>query len=109
MLVYGKAGAGWGASSGTVTINNAGLVQSTSVEGNGDRARLLVGGGVEWGFARNWTLKAEYNYLSGSRTVSNENVNNGLVTTHSSTGNLQVAKVGVNYLFNWPLLPGAFH
>ena len=108
VLVYGKGGAGWGASSGTVTINNAGFVQSRSGEGNTDQARLLVGGGVEWGFLPNWSLKAEYNYLPSSRTVNVENVNNGLVTTHSSTGNLQVVKVGVNYLFNWPTL-ATFH
>jgi hypothetical protein len=60
------------------------------------------------GFRTELELKAEYDYLFGSRTVTSENAN-GLVITSSSTGNLQEAKVGINYRFNWPTLPAAFH
>jgi outer membrane immunogenic protein len=102
VLLYGKGGVGWGSSPRTVTITNAaGLVQSTSLDPDSGVARPLVGGGVEWAFAPNWSLKAEYDYVFGSRSVTSTNAN-GLVITSSSTGNLQDAKVGVNYRFNWP-------
>jgi outer membrane immunogenic protein len=112
VLVYGKGGAGWGAfSSGTTTVVDANdnVLRTVSGEGNAGNARWLAGAGVEWGFWKNWTLKAEYNYLGGTHTVSTENESTGFVTTRTSTGNIQVAKVGVNYLFNWPTLPTAFH
>jgi outer membrane immunogenic protein len=109
VLLYGKGGAGWGKSPRTVTtINAAGLVQSTSIGEEWGVARPLVGGGVEWAFAPNWSLKAEYDYLFANQTNSSENAN-GLVVTTSGTSHLQIAKVGVNYLFNWPILPAAFH
>jgi outer membrane immunogenic protein len=108
VLLYGKGGVGWGNSPRTVTTNFAGLVQSTSLDVDSGVARPLVGGGVEWAFAPHWSLKAEYDYLFGSRTISSENAN-GVVVTTSSTEHLQIAKVGVNYLFNWPALPAAFH
>jgi len=50
------------------------------------RPGLAVGGGAEWGFASNWTAKAEYLYIAAAGTgVSVDHVN--------------VVRAGINYKF----------
>jgi outer membrane immunogenic protein len=67
----------------------------------------LVGAGIEWAFAPNWSAKVEYNYLGlDDRTFI---VPAGTVTPlflagdtfTQSNRNIQMVKVGINYLFNW--------
>jgi hypothetical protein len=65
---------------------------------------------IEWAFARNWTVKFEYDYLGlGSRTIV---VPAGapflLGDTFTLGRNVQEAKVGINYLFNWGAGPGPY-
>jgi outer membrane immunogenic protein len=50
------------------------------------RPGLAVGGGVEWGFASNWTAKVEYLYVA-------------TVGTGVSTDHLDVIRGGINYKF----------
>jgi outer membrane immunogenic protein len=69
-----------------------------------DRQGWTVGGGVEWMFARGWSVFGEYNYMdfgtkdiafvSGPATVGLPDV----VRTRYTT---QTALVGFNYKFNW--------
>jgi outer membrane immunogenic protein len=62
----------------------------------------LVGAGIEWAFANNWSAKFEYDYLGLSgRTFA---VPAGSVflagDTFTTGGNsIQMAKVGINYRF----------
>jgi outer membrane immunogenic protein len=64
----------------------------------------LVGAGVEYAFTNNWTVKAEYDFLGlGNRTIVVP-VGAPLLagdTFNSNNRNIQMVKVGVNYLFNW--------
>jgi len=50
------------------------------------RPGLAVGGGVEWGFAANWSAKAEYLYVA-------------TVGTGVSTDHVNVVRAGINYRF----------
>src|SRR5262249_18515690 len=64
----------------------------------------LVGAGVEWAFAPNWSAKFEYDYLGlGNRTffipATGPFLAGDIFT--SNNPNFQEFKVGVNYLFNW--------
>jgi len=98
-LGYGKVGGGMVGTD--VTIAN--LMNGGSVNTSNDNTGWLVGTGVEWAFAPNWTVKLEYDFLglnslpvistTGPATV----VANGSGNNH----NLQMFTVGVNYLFNW--------
>jgi len=98
-LGYGKVGGGMVGTD--VTIAN--LTNGGSVNTSNDNTGWLVGTGVEWAFAPNWTVKLEYDFLglnslpvistTGPATV----VANGSGNNH----NLQMFTVGVNYLFNW--------
>lgn len=103
VLFYGKAGGGWvGADGFTVTD----LTTSTSFTGSGSTTNSgwLVGGGLEWAFADNWSAKFEYDYLGlGSRTFTVPVGSPFFVGDTFTAGNrnVQMAKVGINYRFNW--------
>jgi outer membrane immunogenic protein len=112
-LLYGKAGGGWvGNNSLTITNTTTGA-QFTCGSFNGfgstcsnSAGGWLLGAGFEYAFTNNWTVKAEYDYLGlGNRTVF---VPAGVLgpafaadTFTTSNRNVQMVKVGVNYLFNW--------
>jgi outer membrane immunogenic protein len=102
-LFYAKAGGGWvGNNNLTITDLTAGASFSPT---SNIRGGVLVGAGIEWAFATNWTLKAEYDYLSlggHSFTVPGTAIPAlaGDVFT-SNSRNFQMAKVGANFLFNF--------
>ena len=64
MLVYGKIGAGWAEGSTALNVVNGGTISTGSHTDGG----VLVGGGIEYAFASNWTGKLEYNYIGLSTT-----------------------------------------
>ena len=104
-LFYGKAGGGWvGSEDFTVTNLTTGASFTAS---NNSNSGFLVGAGIEWAFAPNWSAKLEYNYLGlDDRTFV---VPAGTVpplflageTFTQSNRNIQMVKVGINYRFNW--------
>src|SRR5215467_1274222 len=61
-LFYGKAGGGW-VGSDDLTITNTVTGASITVSNNNTNSGWLVGGGIEWAFAPNWSVKIEYDYL----------------------------------------------
>jgi outer membrane immunogenic protein len=80
----------------------------TFIGSSGDdfRAGWTVGAGVEWGFAPNWSLKAEYLYYDlGNITVTQLDPafpGFGVSTEFENTGH--IARVGVNYRFGGPVV-----
>jgi len=103
VLFYGKAGGGWVGNS-NFTVTN--LTTGTSIIGsnNNTNSGWLVGAGAEWAFANNWSAKIEYDYLGLSgRTFTVPVGSPFLVGDTFTTGrpNVQMAKVGINYRFNW--------
>jgi outer membrane immunogenic protein len=94
-LFYGKAGGGWANNSATLTnLNNGFQVSSSNTNGG-----WLVGGGLEYAFAPQWSTKLEYNYLG----LNSWNVNSTLFAPNadrfSVSRNIQTLTVGVNYRF----------
>jgi len=100
-LFYGKAGGGWvGVNNPTLTDVTTG--NSLSISNSNSNSGLLVGGGVEWAFAPNWTAKLEYDKLfldDRSFTVNGTVLNGDVLTVFHR--NVQTVTVGINYLFNW--------
>jgi outer membrane immunogenic protein len=99
-LFFAKGGWAWaqGGSNGVVTRTGVTISNtSTSV----DRDGWIVGAGVEWGFAPNWSAKVEYNHIDfgSSRVAVNQTV--GPTTFIDSSSKLDLVKAGVNYRFNW--------
>jgi outer membrane immunogenic protein len=102
-LFYGKAGGGWVGNNG-FTVTNTTTGASITGSNSNTNSGWLVGAGVEWAVANNWTVKLEYDYLGlSSRTVTVPATAPFLAGDTFNTGNrnVQMVKLGVNYLFNW--------
>jgi outer membrane immunogenic protein len=103
-MFFGKAGAAWaGFSANSSTFNLVGANVSngsTSSTRNG----WTVGTGLEWGFARNWSAKLEYDYIkfsNASTTTTEVSVPAGVVTQlgRTNTASMNILKVGLAYRF----------
>jgi outer membrane immunogenic protein len=110
VLIYGKAGGGWVGNNGFsitnqttgVTLGCTTLTNFTNC--NNTAGGWLVGAGAEWAFLPHWSLKVEYDYLGlGSRTFTVPGTAPFFPgdTFTSGNRNVQMVKIGVNYLWNW--------
>jgi len=100
-LFYGKAGAGW-VGAGNVIVAN--LNTGVAIAGPGHRSDtgLLLGAGIEYALASNWTLKAEYDFIALNNRpfvvpAGAPFLVGDVLTSHSR--DVQEFKVGFNYLF----------
>ncbi len=102
-LLYVKGGAAWGVTKHTVlgfglVGAGAGPISASTSE---TRWGWTIGAGVEYAFAANWSVKAEYNYID----LGTERVNfiyQPPQPTNASASLeqvLHVAKAGINYRF----------
>lgn len=103
-LLYVKGGAAWAVSKHTVSgvgIDALFNVIPVSASTSETRWGWTVGAGVEYAFAANWSVKAEYNYID----LGTERVNFAYVPAQAfgASANLEqvlhVAKAGINYRF----------
>jgi outer membrane immunogenic protein len=101
-LFYGKAGGGW-VGSEDITVTN--LTTGASITAsNNSNSGWLVGAGIEWAFAPNWSAKVEYNFLGlDDRTFIAPGGFGRLAgdTFFVTNRDIQMVKVGINYRFNW--------
>ena len=96
LLFYGTGGfAAAGVEAGVKNANTLALLDSTSSTHTG----WTVGGGLEWGFAPNWSAKFEALYTQFDSTAFNTAQAEGPRTVPL---NDLVARVGVNYRFGGP-------
>jgi outer membrane immunogenic protein len=114
VLVYGKAGVAIAneshAFNGASTFGAAS--QALAAEGRAVHSGGVVGAGLEYAFAGNWSIKGEYDYVrmmnqktSQSGTFSQPPFAPAAAMLNSSiTQDLHLLKLGVNYHFN--PLPG---
>jgi outer membrane immunogenic protein len=65
-LFYGKVGGGW-VGNNSFTITNVTTGASITTSNNNTNSGWLVGAGIEWAFAPNWSAKIEYNYLGAGQ------------------------------------------
>jgi len=79
--------------------------------GNGSATRWspLVGGGIEWGFAQNWSVGAEYDFVFKSDQGVNINCGDNAACGATTqpfriNQNLGTALVRVNYKFGGPVV-----
>jgi outer membrane immunogenic protein len=61
-----------------------------------------AGGGVEWAFANNWSVKAEYLFVGLQNTSYFTPTPNPIVTSRTGVPlNDNIVRAGVNYKFDW--------
>jgi outer membrane immunogenic protein len=93
-LVYGKAGA---------AVGNfefkSGDVGGFSSHGQSTLDGLLLGAGVEYAFAPNWTAKLEYNVIDFVAKDVSFIDESGATFTNTESAKKQIVKVGMNYRF----------
>ncbi len=95
VLLFAKAGGAW-ATFDYVDTFGAGILNGAS---SGTRSGYLLGLGAEYAFNRNWSAKAEYNYLNfGTQTLPFSGGVGGAFTQTISEY-IHVLKFGVNYRF----------
>ena len=105
VLLYAKGGGGW-VGAGNFAVTNVSTGNTIAFSNSNTNSGWLVGAGVEWAFAQNWSVRAEYDFLglgNKSYTAVIPSVGGGTITDTFSTSNrdVQTFTVGVNYLFNW--------
>jgi outer membrane immunogenic protein len=101
VLFYGKGGGAW-VGNNSFTVTNVTTGASITGSNSNTTSGWLAGAGLEWAFANNWTLKFEYDYIGLSgRTFTVPVGSPFLVGDTFTTGsnNIQMATVGVNFLF----------
>ena len=102
-LIYGKGGWAFGSYKATgFTHFGGGFAEDETAKGtlNG----FMVGAGIEHALTRNWTIKAEYDYIGfGTKSLSSSLCFSGEGCTPNGSApissNKQLFKVGFNYLF----------
>lgn len=100
-LLFVKGGAAWenSGSTGTQLLAN-GTLSSTSVVADDWHDGWVVGLGAEWGFARNWSAKIEYDHLDFGSYNIQPVTSTGTSSNVRSSSSVEVVKGGVNYHFN---------
>jgi outer membrane immunogenic protein len=101
VLFYGKGGGAW-VGNNSFTVTNVTTGASITGSNSNTTSGWLAGAGLEWAFANNWTLKFEYDFIGLSgRTFTVPAGSPFLVGDTFTTGssNIQMATVGVNFLF----------
>jgi outer membrane immunogenic protein len=96
MLLYAKGGGAWVRDHSLLTFA-AGTQSTPDRTMNG----WTVGGGIEYMFAPNWSVFAEYNYIwlsSNDRSTFTRSTD-GATFPYDIHNNLQTVLVGINYRF----------
>ena len=93
VLLYGKAGGAWVDNHATITNLNTGASISASNRNSG----WVVGGGVEWAIAGNWSAKLEYDFVKLDDLTFGPGPFLG--NTFTASREIQMFKVGLNYRF----------
>lgn len=104
-LFYVKGGGAW--ASDRFSLNLVPFTAGGIFSANNDRGGWTVGAGIEHAIIPNVTVKLEYNYLAMGSDHVRFNLPPGLalVDNPAVKQDMHVAKLGVNYLFNWGPAP----
>lgn len=102
-LLYVKGGAAF--VDHEVTTVDALLAGGNTITAVGGKTKFAwtVGGGIEYAFASNWTIKGEYMYLGLKHTENAcgvATIGGGVFCWSHDVPGVHTAKIGLNYLFN---------
>ncbi len=106
VLFYAKGGVAFAEEVYGGYANVAGVGRVSSFNNvTSTRSGYVVGGGIEYGFAPNWTAFAEYNYLDfGRKNYTIVDTGNAITANFNIRDHVDVVKVGVNYKFGGPVV-----
>lgn len=102
VLLYGTGGYGWYGVERDRTITASGnpaLIGQNSAT-SATASGWVVGGGLEWGFAPNWSAKTEYLYSEFNTASTFTYTLPGATVNTDTKSHLHTVKFGINYHFN---------
>jgi outer membrane immunogenic protein len=105
-LFYGTGGLAWSDDTFTRTQVSASAANTSPPLGDlrtntATRIGWTAGGGIEWGFAHNWSARVEYLHLDLSdQNFSFNPANNVFRSIDEGRLRVDTVRAGVNYLFN---------
>jgi opacity protein-like surface antigen len=103
-LFYGKAGI----ADGRFAFSEAGTdLASPQGQGAGTLTGVLLGVGLEYGFAPNWSTKVEYDHIEYADRIVHFDGIGGLPFNVTESPSANLIKAGINYRFGAPSLPPA--
>ena len=97
-LVYATGGFAYGDVKNS--FNDAGTAHPGVYKDDGTKTGYAVGGGLEYKFTRNWSAKAEYQYIQLGSDYATNGTGNYI---RSKDTELNTFRGGINYHFNSPL------
>jgi outer membrane immunogenic protein len=98
VLLYAQGGAAW-TNTNITFLDGAGAQLG---EASSDRTGWTVGAGVEWMFAPNWSVFAEYNFMGfGTQSTTFTGCGGTCVVNANAKADVQNVLAGVNYKFNF--------
>jgi outer membrane immunogenic protein len=96
VLLYAQGGAAWTNSNITFLTGSGAQLGETS----NDRTGWTVGAGVEWMFAPQWSVFAEYNFMGfGTQSATFTGCGGTCVVNANAKADVQNVLAGVNYKF----------
>src|SRR5690348_3186769 len=113
-LLYVKGGPAWvhdaitdrATCAGTQPVFRAGIsaVCGSTFFGHDTRLGWTVGGGIEYLFQPNWSLRIEYDHMDFGRRSMDLNDAEGNFFTEEVKQHVDLIKAGINYKFDWDSL-----
>ena len=98
LLLYAQGGAAW-------TNTNITFLDGSGAQlgqASNDRTGWTAGAGVEWRFAPQWSVFAEYNFMGfGTQSATFTGCDGTCVVNASAKADVQNVLAGVNYKFNF--------
>jgi outer membrane immunogenic protein len=95
-LLYATGGWAYGSVKDNFVINAFPASNSATKGG------WVVGAGIEYAFAPNWSMKLEYQYINLGNTTFTEFVSPAPITAHSVSADFSTVRVGLNWKFGDP-------
>jgi outer membrane immunogenic protein len=98
VLLYAQGGAAW-ANTNITFLDGSGAQLG---EASNNSTGWTVGAGVEWMFAPNWSVFAEYNFMGfGTQSANFTGCGGGCLVNANAKADVQDVLAGVNYKFNF--------
>jgi outer membrane immunogenic protein len=104
-LLYGTGGLAYGRNTLLIAAmgTGTGAVVNTANQDVATKTGWTAGGGIEWNFLANWTVKAEYLFVDlGSQIVTTNATTTGFgfdAVTVDNRDRYHILRIGVNYIF----------
>lgn len=99
LLVYATGGFAYGRTESYINVSaNGGSIVDESIKN--DRMGWTVGGGAEYAFTNNWSIKSEYLYTDlGSEEILGGDITESISGSLDSDVAFHTVRVGLNYKF----------